>query len=841
MALEEDGGLTFSLDVGSDGATSLRTTIMKKLSEFMGSYTDDVLAEYVVVLVGHGKHRAQAVKDLEAFLGDQSEAFVTWLWDHLGSNIHLYTSASKESSPKFDSADPLGQDGNKELVKSMGTNAQFKEKSHEPIPSGTAEGGRLITLRRDVSKDSEIKSRKEMSMATLGTTQVDSSGGLTRGGGGFTRTVKRPRSPDSWAHTERIVSEKQKRHLSPPRVNATRRLLQSAVREAVAPVTGHSKRLVREAAGPTAGHSKRSESSLKRLQSVVSADVENSENASVQQPLKDLRRPDAIRQGKRAVPAMMMAMKAAAAAAEDATKARGRLTGNIWDRLGKKSAEFIDSKDEEHIRFGHEDKEAIESRFTSQREDEQDQKRRRLESDDVLSEGSIEDDAAVSGSVFDEYTGQSAGSRNVYAVRGGKYQEDERNDEGFASDDNAEEGEHMRASDRRKRSREESVTVEYRLARNTEGATKESHKQKGSSSSSGLANSSQKIVNISVNVNTWKPGAYEKVKDTGGTEQPTAFSIPSQSQEQLEKAAVANMISAPIRNELEEENAGDVHVTATKKQVREVQSEATNSLAKQPEIMKEVHKAVSSAVLAGAKQVRKPDDAESRTVFVTNIHFAATKESVMAHFVSCGDIGRIVMLTDGATGQPKGSAYIEFKTKDATDRALALNESSFYSRALKVVRKDAAIQAIQEMNPLIHPALIRRPIPLALRLPLRGRFLRGSPFLLPRRFPAMPRPYGNFPSLQWKRDTATTPSGSVNPLVSNGNRPGFNVPVRPTRSLSYVRSSNSPGTQPLKTGEELTAAPSQGEKDEMKSDVGRDFTREQKGDKEMGDVQMEQA
>ncbi len=37
-----------------------------------------LLQEYVVVLVGHGKHRKQAIDDLKAFLGDQSEAFVTW-------------------------------------------------------------------------------------------------------------------------------------------------------------------------------------------------------------------------------------------------------------------------------------------------------------------------------------------------------------------------------------------------------------------------------------------------------------------------------------------------------------------------------------------------------------------------------------------------------------------------------------------------------------------------------------------------------------------------------------------------------------------------------------------
>lgn len=834
MALEEEGGLTFSLDVGGDGAAALRNTIMNKLSDFMGSYTDDVLAEYVVVLVSHGKQRAQAVKDLEAFLGDQSESFVAWLWEHLGSNMHLYTSALTDSPTKPDSVDfePLGQGGNEEVVKSSEVIAQCKEKSHDSLPPGG--GGRLISLK---SKSTEIRSKQDVGSAT----QVDLSGPV-RSLNGSSRGAKRQRSPDSRLQSERIVSEKQKA----PRVSATMRLLQSAVREAVAPASGHSKRPVREAAAPvrearapmrearahvrvstapTDSHSKRSESSLKRLQSVVSADFENSEVASVQQPLKDVRRPNAVRQGKKAMPAIMMAMKAAAAAAEDVTKVRGRLTGNIWDRLGKKTADFEDSEDEEHVRYGEENKEAVEDRledrYTSHYEDEHDHKKPRIESDDMLSEGSIEDDAVVSGSVFDEYPGQSASSRNVYAVRGDKYHEDERNGEGFVSDDNVEDGEDIRTSERRRRRKEESVTVEYRLARNTDGA-KESHKPKGSSASSGLANSSQKIVNISVNVNTWKSEAYDKVKDTGGSEQPAVLSNQEQSQEQINKAFTSNLISAPTGNDMEEDGAGDMHTTSTSKPVREMQPEANDLSTKPPVTTKEAPKAVPSAAPAGVKPVRKLDDAESRTVFVTNIHFAASKESVMAHFASCGDIGRIVMLTDGATGQPKGSAYIEFKAKEATDRALALNDSSFYSRALKVVRKDAAIQAIQEMNPLIHPALIRRPIPIALRLPLGARILRGPPmpYLVQHRFPTMPRPYGNFPSLQWKRDGPANTNGNVN-------RPGFNVPVRPVRSNSYVRSS---GPQPLKPGEELPAVPSQGE-EEMKTDGVA---------KEMGDVQMEQ-
>ena len=62
------------------------------------------LQEYVLVLVGHGKHRMQAINDLKAFLGDQSEAFVSWsvtltlfprclILYHLFAHRAMYTAA----------------------------------------------------------------------------------------------------------------------------------------------------------------------------------------------------------------------------------------------------------------------------------------------------------------------------------------------------------------------------------------------------------------------------------------------------------------------------------------------------------------------------------------------------------------------------------------------------------------------------------------------------------------------------------------------------------------------------------------------------------------------------
>ena len=186
------------------------------------------------------------------------------------------------------------------------------------------------------------------------------------------------------------------------------------------------------------------------------------------------------------------------------------------------------------------------------------------------------------------------------------------------------------------------------------------------------------------------------------------------------------------------------------------------------------------------------------------------------------------------------------KTKDLLSKKYECATFNLVSY-VQVVRKDAAIQAMQEMNPLMHSALMRRPIPLALRLPLRGRFIRGSPFLVPRRFPAMPRPYGNFPSLQWKRDTAIPPSAAIPPAAAippSTTAPSsvFATPVRPARSLSYVRASNTTGA-PLvvKTVEKGSiAAPEESGKDVKLLDVGNNDTTCVPS-AEMDDVEMEQA
>ncbi|XP_040948925.1 uncharacterized protein [Gossypium hirsutum] len=75
---------------------------------------------------------------------------------------------------------------------------------------------------------------------------------------------------------------------------------------------------------------------------------------------------------------------------------------------------------------------------------------------------------------------------------------------------------------------------------------------------------------------------------------------------------------------------------------------------------------------------------ESRTVFVTNVHVAATQDALRSYFSKCGSINRVITLTDTSTIAQKWSAYITFANKESVDKALALNGTNFFSRIIWV-------------------------------------------------------------------------------------------------------------------------------------------------------------
>ncbi|XP_074570853.1 uncharacterized protein LOC141827489 isoform X2 [Curcuma longa] len=80
---------SFKMDRRSPEAAALRDAVSRKLLDFLGAYSDDVLTEYIIVLVCNGKHQNQARDELEAFLGNESENFVTWLWNYLSLQTNV--------------------------------------------------------------------------------------------------------------------------------------------------------------------------------------------------------------------------------------------------------------------------------------------------------------------------------------------------------------------------------------------------------------------------------------------------------------------------------------------------------------------------------------------------------------------------------------------------------------------------------------------------------------------------------------------------------------------------------------------------------------------------------
>ncbi|KAI3683049.1 hypothetical protein L1987_83546 [Smallanthus sonchifolius] len=197
-------------------------------------------------------------------------------------------------------------------------------------------------------------------------------------------------------------------------------------------------------------------------------------------------------------------------------------------------------------------------------------------------------------------------------------------------------------------------------------------------------------------------------------------------------------------------------------------------------VQREVHqKTLPSAGVDPAG--RSTEDVDSCTIFVSNVHFAATKDGLSRHFNKFGDVLKVVILTEPATGQPKGSAYVEFMRKEAAEKALSLDGTSFLSRILKVVKKSSAQQEVASPG-MTWP-----------------RGARGSAFAASR-FGRVPFPRGGIPSVyrsrlpikggarsfQWKRDAQTSSSDNISSPTAVPS-PTTAASTTLTRSLTYVR------------------------------------------------------
>lgn len=130
----------------------------------------------------------------------------------------------------------------------------------------------------------------------------------------------------------------------------------------------------------------------------------------------------------------------------------------------------------------------------------------------------------------------------------------------------------------------------------------------------------------------------------------------------------------------------DPELEAIKARVKEMEEEA--------EKLKEMQNAVdlkmnmSSPTMSSAfPSMEEKIEADARSIYVGNVDYGATAEELEQHFHGCGSINRVTIQCDKYTGHPKGFAYVEFADKDSVATSLALDDSLFRGRQIKVFAK----------------------------------------------------------------------------------------------------------------------------------------------------------
>ncbi|CAA2953400.1 polyadenylate-binding 2 [Olea europaea subsp. europaea] len=674
---------TFRLNFTSEGVVKLRDQVTEKLKEFMGDYTDDTLVEYVIVLLKNGRHKDEAKNELNVFLGDDSDSFVSWLWDHLVSNLDLYVQP-REPHPNI-----------APKIKSTIGEQVVRNDLHQIKSTGKNEN--IIKTPRTRHKREWKTSRDEDQVPPL-RSSVISSVNADEEPQRELRPTKQSLSPQLKIQKKRRRPEERelkKEEVSQASSDAPRRLLQFAVRDAVA--TSRPSNLT-------------AEPSLKRLRSVVSTSKGDSSLEAGPQRIRSVA-------GVRT--AMSAAIKAVTEAAKDVSRVRS--SGNVFDRLGR-ATDDLNTYD--HVKGYREG-------TTENREG--------GAFNDVMED--IHSAYLQRNDFSRQYEGIVSSFRSERVITSDSAYSDEAYDNDKTMDITQPGTSHGNRGDH-------SLVVHYGGSDDADEIVGRPHGNQDQPET--MPNIAHKIVSSSVTTNLRKPPNYQEVRKVSEVD----------SQKLIEESNTVAANSGVQMQLMKENNNLTVSVNGRNVKVH-------------TDLQKESLK--SQKLTPGLNSIVAPwEDADSRTIFVSNVHFAATKDSLSRHFNKFGEVLKVIILTDPASGQPKGSAYIEFMKKESAELALSLDGTSFMSRILKIARKSST----QPENASVStwPRISRAspfPVPRFSRVP----FARGIPNVYRARVPIKP----GARSFQWKRDAQST---ATEMLGQNGNSV---VPSPTTRSLTYVR------------------------------------------------------
>ncbi|XP_056637346.1 polyadenylate-binding protein 2 isoform X2 [Diorhabda sublineata] len=145
--------------------------------------------------------------------------------------------------------------------------------------------------------------------------------------------------------------------------------------------------------------------------------------------------------------------------------------------------------------------------------------------------------------------------------------------------------------------------------------------------------------------------------------------------------------------------ADDPELEAIKARVREMEEEAEKLKQLQSEVDKQMNMGSPPGLTSPLNMsLEEKMDVDNRSIYVGNVDYGATAEELEAHFHGCGSINRVTILCNKYDGHPKGFAYIEFGDRDSLQTAMAMDESLFRGRQIKVMPKRTNRPGISTTN-----------------------------------------------------------------------------------------------------------------------------------------------
>ncbi|XP_057958875.1 uncharacterized protein LOC131151623 isoform X2 [Malania oleifera] len=584
---------SFKIDRKSQLASNLSSSISSKLLQFLGNYSDDVLAEYITVLVCNGKHQYQARDDLEAFLGERSAEFVSWLWDVLlrccpQSNKNMGPLNLKDStviSPHESDEDEDAKANKLMDIENHGNgNADgtpnedgrlhcLSANNHDPSSNGK-EFTESLGCQGLAAPVDEFKA--EILLEACGneiSRSVDSTEYVHDDGLTFVRTEKKVSSVISVGGEQYIHQmDKFEKTVNSKCNSLPNDLLCFAKREPVS----------------------------RNLQSYISDSH------------------------PKYIPSANDAERSSSRAICKTSHKNDKSRGSVWDRLGKPCEDSLPK-----------------------------------DTTDVLGVCTL-DQQVLDQHLLSFSAANGIQSRNMIGE--------------IPVPGNICEGLNQSGEYSRKTEHGVSAICELQVANNIgrkrhfgEISTRRST---ASVCSVGEGNSNSQCKKNSKDFK--KPNL---VAEASKTFTPTRISAGK-----LETIKNGQNMAANVR-------PVQTEVLDMKLKLRQIEMEMSRLRSKQAEMKND---GTPRLLPSSGGLKHSEEDIESRTVFVTNVHFAATREALLKYFSKCGVVLDVIILIDKATSHMKGSAYIIFASMDSVDKAVALSGTSFFSRIVKIVRKSEA-------------------------------------------------------------------------------------------------------------------------------------------------------